>query len=81
VEALGDDLLLVQLGEGTTFRLNQTGRFVWELAGAGLTMEQISQRLASHFAIPLQQATQDASLLLDDLLKSHLLEPMNEVAP
>jgi hypothetical protein len=72
-EALGEELLLVQLGQGATYQLNRTGKFIWELAGAGFTMEQISQRLTAHFTVPLPQASQDVRSLLDELVHFDLL--------
>ncbi len=77
-EAVADGLLLVQLVEGATYRLNGTGRAIWELAAAGCTTEEIAQRLQARFAVAPERLAADAAALLAELTRSALLKLSDE---
>lgn len=76
-EKLEDALLLVDLGRGTTFRLNPTGTIIWELASQGLTVPSI----ATELALRVKDGPAEAELLAEtralvgELVASRLLEP------
>lgn len=77
-KTLGDQLVLVQLRTGATFRLNQTGRLIWELACAGSSTADIVQRLAAEFPAATDRLPEDAARLLQELLQCQLLQPLEE---
>ena len=77
-KTLGDQLVLVQLRTGATFRLNQTGRLIWELACAGKSRADIVQRLAAAFPTVADRLPVDADRLLQELLQYQLLQPVGE---
>jgi len=79
-EAFEGELLLLHLGHGTTFRLNRTGKVIWQLAGDGLTEEQITCRVQARFAVLPEQARHDVAALLNGLEQHHLLERVAEAA-
>jgi hypothetical protein len=77
-EAVGNELLLVQLEQGSTFQLNWTGRAIWELAVGGLTAEEIADRLHSDLGVSAVELERDSRALLEKLAQNTLLEPKPE---
>jgi hypothetical protein len=73
VEVVGTELLLVQLARGTTFRLNDTGRAVWDLAVTGLTAAEIAERLSLRLGAAPERLRHDTSQILEELEQSGLL--------
>ena len=71
-------MLLVHLGDGTTFRLNSTGRAIWNLLSAGLTAAEVTERLHSELGVSAGRLRRDVEQLLKNLLKNALLEPLPE---
>jgi len=80
-QTLGDQLVLVQLRTGATFRLNQTGQLIWELAGSGHSAADIVARLAAAFPAATDRLPEDTELLLQELLRHQLLQPVGEGQP
>jgi hypothetical protein len=79
-ELVGEELLLVHLESGKTFRINKTGRLIWELACASCTAGEITERLQAHFQVAPATLTADVVSLLDDLVKNGLLEPREDLS-
>jgi hypothetical protein len=79
-ECVGSDLLLVQLARGTTFRLNHSGRAIWELAVSGCTMGEIADQLHERYGLPTEQFLQDSHALLEELTQCGLLEGQSEAS-
>ena len=79
-EAVEEELLLVQLAQGTAFRLNRTGKAIWEMAVTGLSAREIAEQLHTSLSVSSEQLTRDASALLEELSGSALLEPQSEAA-
>lgn len=75
---LGDQLILVQLRTGATFRLNRTGQLIWDLACAGHSHADIVQRLAAAFPGVPDRLPEDADQLLQELVRHQLLQPVGE---
>lgn len=73
-EAAGDELLLVQLGRGTTFRLNRTGRLVWDAAMEGRTFAELSAQLAPTLGVAPERLLADALVLARALISGGLAE-------
>jgi SAM-dependent methyltransferase len=72
-EAVGSELLLVHLAQGTTFRLNATGKAIWELAITGLSAAEVAERLQPRLGVPMPRLRQDAGALLEELVRNALL--------
>jgi ubiquinone/menaquinone biosynthesis C-methylase UbiE len=76
--AVGSELLLVHLEQGTTFQLNGTGKAIWDLAIGGLTAGEIAERLRTTCGVSIEQLTEDAEMLLQELAQNALLERQPE---
>lgn len=79
-EALGEELVLVHLGRGSTFRLNRTGKRVWELIQAGRTAGEMVAELQAEWPLSACRLEADVSRVLADLVREQLLEPIAENA-
>jgi hypothetical protein len=73
-ECVGDGMILVHLGRGTTFRLNHTGKLVWELAKLGRTQTEIVAEMQAAWDVPRERLNSDVALVLQELLHEQLLE-------
>lgn len=80
-ESVGDGMVLVHLGRGTTFRLNHTGRLVWELIGAGRTQAEIVAHIEAAWGVAAAQLNSDVASLLQQLLQAKLLQPNVKEGP
>jgi hypothetical protein len=74
----GEALLVVNLDQGTAFRLNGTARLMWTLAVEGRTPEEIAVALAGRLPATPDRLRADAEALLDELTAEALLEPVGE---
>jgi hypothetical protein len=72
----GDSLLVVNLDQGTAFRLNATARLMWDLAAEGRTAEEIARALEERLGTSSERLRTDATALLDELAAAALLEPV-----
>jgi DNA-binding CsgD family transcriptional regulator len=77
-EEVGNELFLVQLAQGMTFRMNRTGKAIWELAVDGLTAGAIAERLHLSLGVSADQLQRDATKLLEELVQNGLLELRGE---
>lgn len=75
-EPVGAELFLVDLDRGTTYSLNGTGRKMFELASAGLTAEEIGERLHAELGAPRARVVGDAAALIAQLVRDRLLEAL-----
>jgi Coenzyme PQQ synthesis protein D (PqqD) len=73
-EALGDGLVLVDLDRGTTFRLNRTGKVIWELLRQPRTRAELVGQMHGSWKVASQELERDVTALLTELLNNHLLE-------
>lgn len=73
-EAVQDEMLLVQLANGAAFRLNRTGRAVWELLGTGGGAVEIAERLSGTLGAPRDRLERDVTSFLEELAANQLLE-------
>jgi hypothetical protein len=74
----GEALLVVDLDQGTAFRLNGTARLMWALAAEGRSAEEIAAELAGCLPATPARLRGDAEALLDELTAAALLEPIGE---
>ena len=71
---LAGEGLLVHLGSGTYFGLNQVGTRIWELITDGNTIDSIVRKLLTEFDINEDRLRRDVSDLVDQLLGKGLLK-------
>lgn len=72
-EVAGEELLLVHLGEGSTFRLNRTGRLIWAALLDGASPRELAVRIAPQLGTTPVVLEADARALVRELLAAHLL--------
>lgn len=77
-QTAGDGLIVVHLGRGTTFRLNHTGKLVWELAVNGQTADQIITHLTQLWKLPGEQLQAEVGSLFTHCLNAGVLEMIPE---
>jgi hypothetical protein len=75
-EAVGAELILLDLDQGSAFRLNATGKVVWQLARQARTGAEIARQLAVTFAAPPDQVERDVDRVLGELVRHRLLAPV-----
>jgi hypothetical protein len=74
-QSLADGMILVHLVRGTTFRLNHTGKLVWELAKIGRTQAEIVTQMQANWDVPVGRLNSDVGAVLQRLVDAGLLEP------
>ena len=67
---VGDETVLLHLGNGTYYGLDAVGTVMWEMLKRGMAPRQICQDIAESYGIPLDQVEKDARRFLTDL-KDH----------
>ena len=80
-EPVGEELLLVQLAQGTTFCLNSTGRTIWELLAAGSTVAEVTDELHGRLGVDSERFAADTHKLVTALLESGLLLSRSRETP
>lgn len=73
VEAVGADLVVLDLERGGAFRLNATGRFVYEELRQGRTPAASARALAARHAVDAARVERDVTDVLGQLLDAGLL--------
>jgi hypothetical protein len=73
-EAVGEEMVLLQLHRGAAFRLNRTGVLIWTLAAKGCTSQEIVRELHPRLAVTTVQLEHDVSALMTQLVRVGLLE-------
>jgi hypothetical protein len=73
----GGDTVLVHLGTGQYFCLNETGTFLWNLLAGSATRDRMSQALFDAFDITPEAASEAVAELMQDL-KTHRLITIRE---
>jgi hypothetical protein len=74
----GEALLLVNLDQGTAFRLNGTARLMWALAAEGRTPDEIAAALAGRLPASPDRLRTDAEALVRELADAALIEPIGD---
>lgn len=67
---VGDETVILHLGNGTYYGLDPMGTVMWEMLKQGMGPQQICQAIAERFATPLEQVEADVRCFLSDL-KEH----------
>lgn len=74
-EAVGADLVLLDLERGSAFRLNSTGRFIYEEVQQGRTPAASARALAERHGMDSACVEHDVTAVLGQLLEAGLLTP------
>lgn len=69
---VGDETVLLHLGNGTYYGLDAVGTVMWEMLKQGMVPRQICHAIAESYEIPLDQVETDARRFLSDL-KDHCI--------
>lgn len=80
-EGVGADLVLLDLERGGAFRLNATGRFVYEELRQGRTPAASARALAVRHAVDAARVERDVADVLGQLLNAGLLAERTSRAP
>jgi len=70
----GEDFILTNLGNETSYRFEGIGAECWRLLAEGLAVTEIAERLAAAYAAPREQVLTDISTLIDELCENGLLQ-------
>lgn len=65
--AVGDETVLLHLGNGTYYGLDPVGTQIWRMIGQGVAMPEICRRLAEDHAVDVAVIEADARKFLIDL--------------
>jgi hypothetical protein len=74
-EPLGEGMILVHLGNGVTFRLNPTGRVIWEQARQARCPADIVQSMERDYEVSRSQLEVEVQGIMSQLVGHELLEP------
>jgi hypothetical protein len=72
-QAVEQGLVLVDIGTGTTFRLNPSGKQVWEQLQQGRTVAEIICRMHDVWGVSLERVEADIRHLVENLFRAGLL--------
>lgn len=72
---VGDETVIIDLGSGAYFALNEVGSFVWERLGEGRAAAEIAAAIPERWATEAAQAERHVDELIGRLLASKLLVP------
>lgn len=64
---VGDETVILHLGNGTYYGLDSVGTVMWEMLKKGITPLDICQTIADTYAIPLEKVENDARIFLGEL--------------
>jgi hypothetical protein len=71
---LGEEGVVLHLGLGTYFGLNQVGNAVWNLVQQPRTVAEVRDHLLRHYQVAPAECEQDLLELLEDMAAAGLLE-------
>lgn len=71
---LGGEAVLLDPAAGTYFGLDEVGMEIWSLAITGIPLGEVHAALARTYDAPADQIWEDLLSLVEDLLKSRLVE-------
>ncbi|HEX8152697.1 MAG TPA: PqqD family peptide modification chaperone [Thermoanaerobaculia bacterium] len=74
----GDDVVLIHPGTGLEYRLNRTGRFLWEALQEPTTMSALRERILRAFDVDANAAAQTAESFVQKLWELGFLELQHE---
>jgi len=71
---LDGEAVLLDLGSGTYFGLNEVGTEIWQLIGSGATVAEVRAALLERFEVDEATARRDLDALVGELLERGLVE-------
>ena len=66
--------MLLHLGRGHYYTLNESGAWIWERIGAGVEVERLCAAIVERFEVAEGAARADLDELLDELEREGLIE-------
>ncbi len=72
-KAIEDQLVLLNDKDGTYYRLNETGAFVWQRLRDGASVDEAARALAERFETSLETAAADTRRLVEQLTADGLI--------
>jgi hypothetical protein len=75
---MGDQTVLVHVGTGRIFELNQSAARVWDLLSSGHGRNEIQKMLLEEFDISDSIASQQIEELLDSLIAEKIISVQND---
>ncbi len=71
--ATQDGAVLLDVKEGSCFRINPVGALIWNQLGQGIALNTIAQHIANTFSISSEQAKDDVEAFVQQLKQKHLV--------
>jgi hypothetical protein len=72
-KSVDNDLIVLNLEDGTYFMLNPTGAFIWQKFSEGFTIGEVAERIMSKYDVSLDVAKQDTISLTKSFTDNRLL--------
>ena len=73
VSSVGDETVLLHLGSGIYFGLDELGTRVWKALQCFASVSQVCDGIAVEYDVPLEQVKKDIRLLLGELQSHDLI--------
>ena len=75
---LDGESVLLHIGSGRYFGLDEVGTLIWKLLAEGREIDQIEQRIVEIYDVGPETVTRDVRRILDELCDRDLLETREE---
>ena len=75
---IDDEAVLLHIGTGAYFSLNEVGTYIWESFRKGHTVSEIIDFICEEYDIDRSQAKADVCDLTTALIEKHFLTPAND---
>ena len=72
-KSVDNELIVLNLEDGTYFMLNPTGAFIWQKFSEGFTIGEVAERIMSKYDVSLDVAKQDTISLTKSFTDNRLL--------
>jgi hypothetical protein len=71
------DAVLLNLTTKKYYTLNETGLRIWQLAGQGLKLKEISVKIQEEYAVSSEKADESVLKVMDQLVEENLIKVEN----
>ena len=68
-----EDLVVLNLDDGTYFKLNKTGAIIWQYLLEGLEVGEVGEKLTNDFDVPHDTAARDVIELISSFQREKLI--------
>lgn len=72
-KVVDEEAIILDLGTGNYYSLEQSGAWIWEQLEAGASLQQLEQGLVERYQVEAEQAREDVAELLEQLLAQGLI--------